>query len=200
MKENKNYGWKTQVQTRPWQVPGYGWVKKKKKYFGLRNSFFFLNLPFGLGSFLSLLCPGLCTAAGRFVFSLLFPFCLSPLLTLCGSCCSPGNRISSFSKALWALPCCSAPASREYLVDAVMLGPPPINHCHGLSRLPLLLRRFLFYQNDSKNKSRFAFTLWNSSCILSLGLDCWHSPPWKHSKPGRMGLWATWSRGRHPCL
>jgi len=26
------------------------------------------------------------------------------------------------------------------------------------------------------------------------------SPPWKHSRPGWMGLWATWSRGRCPCL
>jgi len=26
------------------------------------------------------------------------------------------------------------------------------------------------------------------------------APPWKHSRPGWMGLWATWSRGRCPCL
>ena len=25
-------------------------------------------------------------------------------------------------------------------------------------------------------------------------------PPWKHSRPGWMGLWATWARGRWPCL
>jgi len=28
----------------------------------------------------------------------------------------------------------------------------------------------------------------------------WMPPPWKHSRPGWMGLWATWSSGRCPCL
>ena len=28
----------------------------------------------------------------------------------------------------------------------------------------------------------------------------WMSQPWKHSRPGWMGLWATWSRGRCLCL
>ena len=28
----------------------------------------------------------------------------------------------------------------------------------------------------------------------------WMTLPWKHSRPGWMGLWATWSRGRCPCL
>ena len=27
----------------------------------------------------------------------------------------------------------------------------------------------------------------------------WLPPPWKCSRPGRMGLWATWSGGRCPC-
>ena len=26
----------------------------------------------------------------------------------------------------------------------------------------------------------------------------WMPPPWKHSRPGWVGLWATWSRGRCP--
>ena len=28
---------------------------------------------------------------------------------------------------------------------------------------------------------------------------CMPPPPWKHSKPGWMGLWATWSSGGCPC-
>ena len=28
----------------------------------------------------------------------------------------------------------------------------------------------------------------------------WMSPPWKYSRPGWMGLWAIWSRGRCPCI
>jgi len=27
----------------------------------------------------------------------------------------------------------------------------------------------------------------------------WVSPPWQCSRPGWMGLWATWSTGRCPC-
>jgi len=27
----------------------------------------------------------------------------------------------------------------------------------------------------------------------------WMPPPWKCSRPGWMGLWATWSSGRCPC-
>jgi len=29
--------------------------------------------------------------------------------------------------------------------------------------------------------------------------DAADAPPWKCSRPGWMGLWATWSSGRCPC-
>jgi len=37
-------------------------------------------------------------------------------------------------------------------------------------------------------------------CLLSIYKARTLPPPWKCSRPGWMGLWATWSSGRCPCL
>jgi len=38
------------------------------------------------------------------------------------------------------------------------------------------------------------------ACFKTLKMQMWMPPPWKHSRPGWMGLLATWARGRCPCL